>query len=578
MAVILGINAFHAGAAAALLVDGVPVAAIAEERLNRVKYYARFPNQAIARCLDMAGLSISDVDVVALGRDPSANRSRKVEYTLRNPSKIPNLLRSKSKRSALDDLRPAIAKALEVDPSTLRFKQYNVEHHLAHTASAYFISEWDHAAGFSVDGSGDFVTCMLSECAGTEIRVKRRVFVPHSLGTLYTMICEFIGYDTYGDEGKVMGLAPLGRDTYCDVVRDAVLMNDSGIALNPKYFLPFGSDDGLTIDQNGQMVAMRHYSDFMVELFGEPRVRGAEITERDRDLAFALQAVFEEGYLHLLNTLHRLVPTEKVAMAGGCVLNSVANGKIFTNTPFRDTCIQPAAGDEGLALGAALYVSNSVLHEGTRYVMRDAYLGPEFTEGEMQASLDRHGVGYVRLEPEQLVEMAADEIASGKVVGWFQGRMEWGPRALGNRSILAHPGLPDMKDVLNARIKHRESFRPFAPAVLVERQSEVFEYNHPSPFMLHVYRIRPEWRKRLCAVNHVDNTGRLQSVAAEENGLYHALIKAFEARTGIPVLLNTSFNENEPIVCEPDEAVLCFKRTRMDTLALGPFLCKKSDD
>jgi carbamoyltransferase len=279
--------------------------------------------------------------------------------------------------------------------------------------------------------------------------------------------------------------------------------------------------------------------------------------------------------MHLLNLLHEMVPEKRLVMAGGCVLNSVANGKLFDETPFRETCIQPAAGDDGLALGAALYVSHAILKEGKGHAAAQAYLGPEYPEAEIQAELDHKGVHYQRHESEALLAETADEIVSGNVVGWFQGRMEWGPRALGNRSILAHPGLPDMKDVLNARIKRREAFRPFAPAVRVERQAEIFEHDHPSPFMLHVYKIKPEWRERLTAVNHLDDTGRLQSVARDENPLYYDLIKSFEERTGIPVLLNTSFNENEPIVNSPAEAIDCFLRTRMDVLVIGPFICRK---
>jgi carbamoyltransferase len=573
--VILGLNAFHAGAAAALVIDGIPAVAIAEERLNRKKYYARFPALAIRRCLEIVGLDFKDIDGVAIGRDSSANRSKKIEYVLKNPSKLLNLLKTKGARGRLDDLRELIAVECEVDPTQLRFEEYPIEHHLAHTASAYFISEWDRAAGFTLDGSGDFVTCMLSDCRGDDIDIVHRVYVPHSLGSLYTMVCEFIGYEKYGDEGKVMGLAPLGQDTYREIFEEMVILTPEGIELNPKFFLPFGSNQGMSIDEKGEMIVHRHYSDEMVKLFGPPRAPYSEITERDADLAFGLQRVFEKGYMHLLNILHSKVPNERLAMSGGCVLNSVANGKLFDETPFRETCIQPAAGDEGLALGAALYVSRSILREGERYVMRDAYLGPEFSEREMQSALEAKGVAFVRLEREELLERTVDEIEAGNVIGWFQGRMEWGPRALGNRSILAHPGLPNMKDTLNARIKHREAFRPFAPSVLAECQAELFEHTHPSPFMLHVYKIRPEWRERLCAVNHVDDTGRLQTVAREENPLYYDLISAFDRRTGIPVILNTSFNENEPIVCEPSEAIDCFLRTKMDVLALGPFFCKK---
>jgi carbamoyltransferase len=281
--------------------------------------------------------------------------------------------------------------------------------------------------------------------------------------------------------------------------------------------------------------------------------------------------------MHVLNLLHEKVPTTRISMAGGCALNSVANGKMLYETPFRETCIQPAAGDDGLALGAALYVSNSILKEGKRWVMKNSYLGNEHSDEFIKSELNRYNLSYKELNREDLIDQTTDEIVNGNVVGWFQGRMEWGPRALGNRSILAHPGFPNMKDILNARIKHREWFRPFAPSVLQERQTDIFEQDYPSPFMLHVYKIRPEWRERLSAVNHVDDTGRLQTVTREENPLYYDLIKNFEGKTGIPIVLNTSFNENEPIVCEPFQAIECFMRTKMDVLVIGSFFCKKAE-
>ena len=577
MSIILGLNAFHPGASAALVVDGTPVVAIAEERLNRVKYYGRFPTQAVRTCLDMAGLKLSDIDAVAVGRDSSANLAKKLEYALRNPSKLLNLLQIKAKVSRFDNLRTLVATECDVDPATLRFTQYNVEHHLAHTASAYFASQWTYCAGITIDGSGDFVTCMMSACEGDTIRPMRRIYVPHSLGSFYTTFCQFIGYGQYGDEGKVMGLAPLGSDAYEDFFREAMALTDKGIELNHQYFVPFGASQGIRLNDKGELVLDRHYADHFVAQLGEARQPHTDISERDRNLAFGVQKYFEHAYMHLFRMLHQLVPSDRVAVAGGCALNSVANGKLFDGTPFRETVIQPGAGDEGLALGAALYVSNALLKEGKRWVMRNSYLGPEYCESTIKTALEASRVAYVRLEREPLIEQTAAEILRGQVVGWFQGRMEWGPRALGNRSILAHPGLPTMKDTLNARIKHREWFRPFAPAILAERQADIFEKTHPSPFMLHVYPIKREWRERLCAVNHVDNTGRLQSVARDENPLYYDLIKAFEKQTGIPVILNTSFNENEPIVCTPQEAIDCFLRTRMDVLAIGPFLCRKTE-
>lgn len=575
MSVILGLNTLHAGSSAALIIDGKTVFAIAEERLNRIKYYAGFPKLSVQSCLDYGGVTFSDIDYVTVGRDSSANLAKKVEYVMKNPTKLLNLLSIKKSRSHLEDLKHMISRECKVDESKLRFQQHNVEHHIAHIASAYYLSGWDHAAGFSIDGSGDFVTVMMAECSGNKIDVKHRIYVPHSLGSLYTMICEFIGYDKYGDEGKVMGLAPYGENTYKDVFDDMINLKDDGIRLNSKYFMPFGASQGLQINKKGQVVLARHYTDYIVEKFGEPRKRHSEITQRDMDLAFGLQQKFEEAYIHLLNILNKLVPDEKLVMAGGCVLNSVANGKIFDETPFKKTFIHPAAGDEGLSLGAALYVNHAVLNESNRSVMVDAYLGPEYTDDEIAAELDRGGVSHEKCDRSTLIANTVDEMEKGNIAGWFQGRMEWGPRALGNRSILAHPGLPNMKDVLNSRIKHRESFRPFAPSILEEAQSEIFERGHPSPFMLHVYKIKPEWRDRLNAVNHIDNTGRLQSVRRDENPLYCDLIEAFRERTGIPIVLNTSFNENEPIVCNPREAIECFMRTKMDVLAIGPYFCRK---
>ncbi|MBP9665535.1 MAG: hypothetical protein KBD94_13035 [Pyrinomonadaceae bacterium] len=577
MSVILGVNSFHAGSSAAVLVDGIPVAAIAEERLNRVKYFAGFPKLSILKCLEMAGLTLADVDHVAVGRDSSANLHKKLEFAIKNPSRLLNLARIRSKSKTFDDMKSLIAVECDVDAGSLKFDTFNIEHHLAHTASAYFASEWDHAAGITIDGSGDFVSCLMSECVGDEIRPLKRVFVPHSLGTLYTAVCQFIGYPKYGDEGKVMGLAPLGEDTYADFFEGVLSPAKSGFELDPEYFLPFGANQGMEITDEGEMIVHRLYSDKFIRELGPPREPYAEITQRDMDVAFALQRIFEKYYMHVLGDLHSLVPSNRMAMAGGCALNSVANGKALLETPFTEHCIQPAAGDDGLALGAALYASNVLLKEGKRWVMRDAYLGDEYSDADVKVELDRYGVKYRELGREELIDATTDEVKNGNVVGWFQGRMEWGPRALGNRSILAHPGFPNMKDILNARIKHREPFRPFAPSVLVERQGEIFEQDYPSPFMLHVYKIRSEWRERLSAVNHVDDTGRLQTVARDENPLYYDLISAFEQKTGIPVVLNTSFNENEPIVCKPSEAIECFQRTKMDVLVIGSFFCQKEN-
>ncbi len=580
---ILGLNMFHADASAAIVHDGEVVFAIAEERLNRHKHFGGFPALAVKACLGAVNAKISDVDYVAVGQDSDANLAKKVQYALANPTKILNFIRLRQRKESMRDLRSLLAHALEVNSAQLRFQEHHIEHHIAHIASAYYCSPWEKAAGFSYDGSGDFVSTMMARCEGDNIEVLERVFLPHSLGSVYTMICEFIGYSKYGDEGKVMGLAPYGtnEDACRNLLSKVVAPTNSSFQLDLSYFKPLGSNSGMQVLPDGTVRLARHFSDRMEELFGEPRRPHTEITQRDMDLAFALQHRFEEIFFHLLNHLHQQlihkhVPCDDLAMAGGCALNSVANGMVFDRTPFRRTYIQPAAGDEGLAIGAALHTYHSVLQQPRRHQLKNSYLGPEFSDSRIESSLRKAGLDYRKLGRAPLLEAVAEQIAGGNVIGWFQGRMEWGPRALGNRSILAHPGLPNMKDILNARIKHREWFRPFAPSILAEYQHEYFEHDHPSPFMLHVYKIRPEKRKLLCAVNHVDDTGRLQTVAREENPMYYDLISAFYRKTGIPVVLNTSFNENEPIVCTPEEAIDCFQRTRMDVLAIGPFLVTKS--
>ena len=575
---ILGLNMFHADASAAIVEDGKILFAVAEERLNRRKHYGGFPSLAVQACLEAVGAKLTDVQHVAVGQDSDANLAKKVQYALANPAKILNFIKMRQRKEATRDVRLLLAQALHLDPKQLTFQEHHVEHHLAHIASSYYCSPWEQAAGFSYDGSGDFVSTMMARCEGNNIQILDRVFLPHSLGSFYTMICEFIGYKKYGDEGKVMGLAPYGKDTFVEQIGKIVTLKNGAFRLNMSYFKPLGSNQGMQVLPDGTVRLARHFSDKMETLFGAPREPFSEITQRDMDLAYAMQHYFEEVFFHLLEDLHQRVPDEKLAMAGGCALNSVANGRIFTRTPFRQTWIQPAAGDEGLAIGAALYAYHAVLQQPRREQMNHAYLGPEFSDAHVEGALKSVAVKYQRLDREPLLDAVSDEMVQGNVVGWFQGRMEWGPRALGNRSIVTHPGLPNMKDVLNARIKHREWFRPFAPAILAEAQHDYFENDHPSPYMLHVYKIRPDKRKNLCAVNHVDDTGRLQTVTRDENPLYYDLIKTFGQKTGIPVILNTSFNENEPIVCTPEEAIDCFQRTKMDVLAIGPFFARKVEN
>jgi len=422
---VLGLNVFHPDASAAILQDGKVLFAIAEERLNRVKHYGGLPVEAIRACLAAAGARLEDVDHVSVGRDPRANRSKKIQYAIRNPTKLSNLLRIKGQLKSMDDMRTLLGNALDCDPARLRFRQHNVEHHIAHIASAFYCSPYDQCAGFSYDGAGNFVTAMQARCEGTRIKVLDRTYVPHSLGSFYTMICDFIGYQKYGDEGKVMGLSPYGTDACYEEVARFVRPAGSGLKLNLDFFLPLGSSLGISIAADGKIEQARHFSPAMEKLFGPSRQANSTITQRDKDLAFAMQRRFEEVFFHLLNQLHRKCPLEEIAMAGGCALNSVANGKLFDNTPFRRTWIQPAAGDEGLALGSALYTWHTILGHPRQFVMTNSYLGLEFSEVEIRNSLDAAGLNYERLNRERLIDVVTDEVARGRVVGWFQGRTEW---------------------------------------------------------------------------------------------------------------------------------------------------------
>src|SRR5580700_3298617 len=396
---ILGLNMFHADASAAIVQDGEVVYAIAEERLNRVKHYAGFPALAVKACLDAVGAKITDVDHVAVGQDSDANLTKKVQYALANPAKILNFIRLRQRKESMRDLRSLLAQALEVDPAHLRFQEHHLEHHIAHIASAYYCSPWEKAAGFSYDGSGDFVSTMMARCEGNNIEVLERVFLPHSLGSVYTMICEFIGYSKYGDEGKVMGLAPYGKnnDAYRELLAKIVAPRNSSFQLDLSYFKPLGSNSGMQVLPDGTVRLARHFSHRMEELLGEPRAPHAEITQRDMDIAFALQHRFEEIFFHLLNELHLRVPCDDLAMAGGCALNSVANGKLFDQTPFRRTYIQPAAGDEGLAIGAALHTYHSALKQPRRHELENSYLGPEFSDSYIESSLKKATLDYRKL-------------------------------------------------------------------------------------------------------------------------------------------------------------------------------------
>jgi carbamoyltransferase len=580
---VLGINAYHADAAACLVVDGRLVAAAEEERFRRVKHWAGFPSHAVRYCLEAAGLSSSDIDHVAVNRDPSANLLKKALFALRRRPSLGAVRDRLANAGRVRDMRGALCESVALAQDAARFQLHAVEHHRAHLASAFLVSPFERAAVVSVDGFGDFVSAMWGRGDGRSIAIDGQVTFPHSLGLFYLALTQYLGFPRYGDEFKVMGLAPYGEPRYLDALRRVVRLRPGGrFELDLDYFLHHSEGVAMVWD-DGEPVIGPVYSERWRELVGPPRAPDEPLEDRHRDLAASLQAMYEEAFFHLLEHVQRTTGEKALCLAGGCAMNSVANGKVFEKTAFTDLYVQSAAGDAGGAIGAAFHVWNEVLGQPRSYVMDHAYLGPEFGAAALKSSVEARASelngGRFRIaevvDEAELCRRAAGHLARGSVVGWFQGRMEWGPRALGNRSIVCDPRRADMKEILNLKIKRRESFRPFAPSIAREAVPEWFETDYEVPFMLQVFQIRPEKQTAIPAVTHVNGSGRLQTVTRAQNPRYYALIRAFEAETGVPLLLNTSFNENEPVVCTPDEALDCFLRTKMDALVLGDLLLER---
>jgi carbamoyltransferase len=592
---ILGINAYHGDASAALIRDGRLVAAVEEERFNRVKHCAGFPTESVRYCLKAAGVSVQEVEHIGISRDPSAHIHKKILFAATRAAKSmggldraqkqspegggPGMLKVVASRLAnaarVRDLKDDLAKALNVPKHALRARLHNVEHHRAHLASCFFVSPFERAALLSIDGFGDFTSTMWGLGEGNSIEVLGHVEYPHSTGILYTATTQFLGFPYYGDEGKVMGLAPYGKPRFMEEFRDLIRTDEGGrFRLNLDYFRHHAEGVEMSWNEGSPSIG-RIYSDRYADLFGRPRERGAPLTERECDIAASLQARLEEVSFHILNNLFEMTGATDLGLSGGVAYNSVMNGKILSNTPFRRVFAQPAAGDSGTAIGVCYQIHNSVLCGPRGFVMEGAYTGPEYSDAEIRAELELSKLPYESYGDREVTRRAARDIADGAVVGWFQGRMEFGPRALGNRSIVADPRRADMKEVLNNRIKKREPFRPFAPSILEERVGDYFEQTHPAPTMLMVYQIKPERRAEVPAVTHVDGSGRLQTVSRETNSRYYQLISDFDELTGVPVVLNTSFNENEPIVCTPRQAIDCFLKTRMDVLYMNGYAVRR---
>ena len=573
---ILGLNAYHGDVSAVLLRDGDLVAAVEEERFRRIKHVAGFPHRAIAECLRIGGISARDVDLFAVSRDPRAHLWRKALFLVRHRPAHTVADRARN-LSRVASLPRAIADSLGLDEADVRPRTRFIEHHPAHLASAAFVSPFEEAAVCAIDGFGDFVSTSWGRVAGGRLAVDRRVFFPHSLGLLYLAITQFLGFPKYGDEFKVMGLAPYGEPRVAGKLGELIaLQDDGGFVLDLSYFRHWSDGVAMTWE-DGEPTLGSVFTPKLEALLGPARRPDEPLDERHEAIAASLQAVFERAAVHVLRHVQAQTRATRLCFAGGCAMNSVANGKIREQTGFREVFIQPAAGDNGTALGAAFAAWHEQPSRPRAFVMEHAYWGPAFDQADVCAALDRERDAIASgrcarrswTDAAELDAWTAAQIAAGRVVGWFQGRMEWGARALGNRSILADPRRADMRDIINTRIKFRERFRPFAPSVLEEALDAYFVGAVPDPFMLQVYPVREEKRREVPAITHVDGSGRLQTVSQRSNPRYWRLIKAFEAATGVPMLLNTSFNENEPIVLSPAEALDCFLRTHMDVLVIG---------
>jgi carbamoyltransferase len=572
MTAILGLNAFHGDAAAALVIDGELVAAAEEERFSRIKHVAGFPTQAAAWCLAEAGLDANRLDHVAVSRDPGANTGRELWRTIRHGAsarylkeRLDNAAKPRDVRAPLGLTRPDVP-------------VHAVEHHQAHVASAFLVSPFDEAAILSMDGFGDFASTMTASGRGNEYTVLDRVLFPHSLGMFYAALTQWLGFPEYGDEGKVMGLAPYGDPTrHIRRMREIVQPHGDLFVLDLNYFTHDEEGVDMTWDSGAPRIE-RIYSTKVVETFGEPRAEGGELTQHHRDVAAALQLRLEEICVHLAERLRQRTGLSDLCLVGGVALNAVANARVAAQSGFDRVYVPPAAGDAGSAIGAAFHVWNTELGEPRGFVMRDPYTGPQYDDASYEAAISAAGLSAERIDDDELFATVAGRIVAGDVVGWFQGRMEFGPRALGHRSIVADPRRADMRAVLNDRIKRREPFRPFGLSILAEAEGEWFERNEASPFMELVHQIRQDRREAIPAVDHVDHTGRVQSVEREIEPRYYRLIEAFGAETGVPMLLNTSFNENEPIVMSPEHAVDTFVSTRMDLLVLGNYVVRRATD
>ncbi len=563
--IILGLNTHHADSSAAIFVDGKLVAATEEERFTRTKHWAGFPKQAIQFCLDEANTTLEEVDYITIGRDAKAKMGKKVLFALKNLKTGTSLLKNRLKnRKDISSMSEQFSDAFGCPTEMIDEKLVYVEHHRAHLASAFFACPYEEAAILSIDGSGDFSTCMFAHGKNNKIEVLDSIDYPVSLGFVYTAFTHFLGFPHYGDEYKVMGLAPYGEPTQVEKVRKLIKLQDNGRWTWDQSF--FG--EVKVVYKENQPIVDPFFTKKFEDLFGVPRKKGEELTQYHKDLAKSVQQVTEEVIFHMASYLQKKTGSKNLCIAGGVAQNSVANGKIIANTDFDNLYIPSAGHDAGISMGSALFHYHHNLNKPRLGAIKSASTGSKFNNDEIEAYLKSRNVSYKKIDDDKLYDYITDRLIEPAVVGWFQGRAEFGPRALGNRSIIADPRNDKAKELLNLKIKRRESFRPFAPSILKEYVPEFFEYTEDVPFMEKVFPIKKEKHQDIPAVTHVDGTGRLQSVDKEVCPRYYKLIDTFREKTEIPILLNTSFNENEPIVNTPAEAYACFERTKMDVLVM----------
>ena len=570
----LGVNLFHSDTSACIFVNGKLIAAAEEERFIRVKHTSAFPFNSLEFCLKEANINFDEIDKITINSNPFSSFLRKIFFVLKNPLSLK--LVSSSIKNSQNKLNIKNYFLSLSKKKKLNCKIEYIDHHESHIASSYYFSKFDESVNVSIDGFGDFASCAWGYSKNNKIIVDNRVYFPHSLGIFYQALTQFLGFKNYGDEYKVMGLSSYGEPQYVNEISKLIYNKKTGFELNLDYFIH--QNQNILINKNNQFIYKDLYSKKIYDLLGEERKEDEKISQKHKDLAKSIQTVYENIFFELLENIYSKYKIKNLTLSGGCAMNSVANGKILKNTSFENMYISPNPGDAGGSVGSAVFsISNSKtkINPNINY----AYLGSKFTSLEIEKiilkKLNKKKFKIKKYTQEEILKNTVDLLMKSKIVGWFQGRMEWGPRALGNRSILADARNPNIKEIINIKIKRRESFRPFAPSILIDHVDEWFQNNRAVPFMSEVYPLNENKKTLLPGITHIDGTGRLQTVSEENNPVYYYLLKKFKEKTGVPILLNTSFNENEPIVQNPNEAIDCFIRTNMDALVIEDWIISR---